>query len=333
VKIYTPDGNDYHLNDYHFIYRYQYVNSGNIGESSKPHAVLLKEFDDWIGLAAAAGNAAKSVFKFDGLQWEIQSGEIYPTDQASTVLLTKAEIESLALYFNDDTEPPQNVKTPNFNTAWSALKPLKRQPVTAVLRIQWPERLPPGIGNDKTNMQSTSRDRYIWGVGGSLEYPHIHCFLKGGYLTEARATISPAPQMEKKRGFVFQSDLKVVRTDAQPADDAVLDELERVMRCLATGAELTMPTVATGKKTKEEVAPAAAVVAKVVYDPLIVAYAEEKEVPVAWVHDAAVALGLSPDDVSGFPRELLVEEAATVNVVLKTADTGRGRKGDKRKNK
>jgi len=332
VKIYTPDGKDYHLNDYHFIYRYQYVKSDNIGESKNPHAVLLKEFDDWIGLAAAAGNAAKSVFKFDGLHWEIQSGEIYPTDQASTVPLTKAEIESLALYFNNDTDPPQTVQTPNFNTAWNALKPLKR-PVTAVLRIQWPQKLPPGIGADRDNLQSKARDRYIWGADGSLEYPHIHCFIDDGYVRSARATVRPAPNEKQKRGFVFQSDLKVVRTDAQPLDDAVLNELERVMRCLATGAELTMPTVATGKKTKEEVAPAAAVVAPVVYDPLIVAYAEENEVPVSWVHDAIVAIGQTPADLEAFPLETLKEQAAIENVLLKTADTGGGRKGDKRKNK
>jgi hypothetical protein len=292
--------------------------------------VLLKEFDNWIGLATAAGKAVNSVFRFDGLQWEIQSREIYPIDQASTVPLTGAEIESLALYFNNDTDPPRNVQAQNFNTAWSVLKQMKRQPVTPVLRIQWPERLPPGIGNDK--MQSTSRDRYIWGVGGSLEYPHIHCFLEGGYLTEARATISPAPRMEKKRGFVFRSDLKVVRTDAEPADDAVLNELERVMRCLATGAELTMPTAATGKKTKEEVAPAAAVVA-VEYHPLIVAYATEYQADVAWVHTVAVALKIPPDEVEGFPLKDLETMAEEAGLALPTTKSVGGRGNNKRKPK
>ncbi|MGM1062202.1 hypothetical protein [Saccharothrix sp. Mg75] len=309
MKIRSADGQEYHLNDYHFIHRYRFVKK--VGTSVGTHVVLLEDFRQWNELATAAAAAPRALFKCGGYAWEKRNGEIFPTSQGQAVDLTGEEINALAAVILRDVDPSSTLKRTEFTTALRKLRRLASIPVTQELDIQLPQVLPPGVGYDRRTWNSPVRDRYIWGADGSVEYPHIHCFLEDGYITSAQATVSPAPGSQHKRGFKFQSDLTVIRKGSSADDQNVLDELERVLRAVVTGEAL--PTTATGKKDK----PALDLpkVKAEVYDAAFVDYAATNDVPVGWVHAAATACDIKPEEIAGYPLELLVEMASQEGVV------------------
>jgi hypothetical protein len=304
VKIRFED-NEFHLNDYHFIHRYRFVR--NIGGSSdSTHVVLLDDFTQWNELAAAAATAAggkveKTNFSAGGFQWQRKAGktEIWPVEQSRTAELTNDQISALATWFNEagysDPIFPQKFVNAPFKTALQELVAIKKAPATPVLKIQWPVQLPPGVGVDRKTQRGPMRDRYIWGESGSVEeYPHIHCFVDGGYVTSAHATIGPVPGSGKKRHPVFRSDLKVDRTglDLTAKDEQMLDELERVLRALVSGEELThsAPVKTTGRKKAVAEEP-------VVHPVEFVKFAEVHGISIERVVRFAAGFEVAPSDI------------------------------------
>jgi hypothetical protein len=314
VKIRTED-NEFHLNDYHFIHRYRFVK--NIGGGSdSTHVVLLDDFTQWNELAAAvtaaSGRVEKTNFSAGGRQWQRKAGktEIWPVAQSRTVELTNDQISALATWFNEagysDPKFPPKLDDAPFKLALQELVAIKKVSLTTVLKIQWPVQLPPGVGVDGNTRRGPMRDRYIWGDLGSVEeYPHIHCFVDGGHITSAHATIGPAPGSGKKRHPDFRSDLNVNRggLDLTVKDEQMLDELERVLRALVSGEELIRSAPVKTPGRKKAVAGEPVVVPPVVHPVEFVKFAEAHGISIERVVRFAVGLEIAPSEIFEWSKE------------------------------
>ncbi len=115
----------FHINEYHFISLMHTVK--NIGKSTSTHAILLDDFTDFDGLAAAAEASDISGFKFGGYAWQVKGDEIFPTDGPNIVNLGLEAIEALRAFAAQDVEPPQKLKGPDFNRALTALTRITKQ--------------------------------------------------------------------------------------------------------------------------------------------------------------------------------------------------------------
>ncbi|ROP41740.1 hypothetical protein [Saccharothrix texasensis] len=330
MKIRIDSGDEYHLNDYHFLHRYRFVrNIGGGGDSA--HVVLLDDFTKWNELAVAVeaavgGKVEKTEFAAGGVRWQRKAGrkEIWPTADNHAVELTNDQIAALATWFNEagysaPQFPPKLVNA-SFKTAVAVLDRIKQAKPTTELSIQWPLRLPPGVGVDRRTKDGPGRDRYIWGDEGSVEdYPHIHCFVDGGYITSAHATIGPEDGSKDKRHPKFRSDLAVVRDGfaLTAKDTRMLDELERVMRALVSGEELVRTTTTTTqprrarKVVDEEPAPTPVpTVAVPVVAAELVRFADSNNITIERVVAFAAYYGIEPSQFGTWDRESFEEMEA-----------------------
>ncbi|KAA2265226.1 hypothetical protein F0L68_05095 [Solihabitans fulvus] len=314
MRIRTAEGQEYYLSDYHFVFRYRFV--GKIGgKPTDVHAVMLDDFTDWNGLADAAASAKRMDFKFGGYLWQRASdNEVWPVEDGVTVIgLTGEEIEALAISAKGTGSPPARLSRALFRRALVEIERIRDTAPTEELGIQWPAKLPSGIGHDPKKTSIAASDNYIWGADGSFEYPHIHCFMTKGYITSALATLKPTPGLHEKRHFKFRSDLLTVRKNLLAGDDAVLDELEKVLRSLVTGEARQPQVVAKPKKEKKERkteaddTDQAPPVAQRVFADFVVTYARENNVEVGWLQDAVDDLGWDANDLDGLEREKLEE--------------------------
>jgi hypothetical protein len=302
------DEDEYHINDYHFIQLFRNVNAGNIGKSTELHMVLLNDFHDWNGLAAAASRSKVADFKHKNLGWMKKNKEIFPVDGGDMVPLSGADILTLALYLNDDVMIPQETRTKHFAQALAALELLKKKTATTVLAIQWPLRLPSGVRYKKGKTGEHHSEHFVWGPNGDAEHPHVHCFVDPeGDLYEAQATLAPLRGSENKRHLKFRNNLTVNRMDAMGAEDPVLDELEKVMKSVAYGMNLDVATASTKKEPAKETEKDKSKVVDEV-DAEFVRYAVANDVDVDWVVAVATECGIAADEID----EWLVESLQTM---------------------
>ncbi|WP_344870741.1 hypothetical protein [Allokutzneria multivorans] len=145
----------------------------------------------------------------------------------------------------------------------------------------------------------------MWGEGGTLEYPHIHCFVKpDGTLYEALATLKPLAGEEDKRHFKFLNNLTVPREGTLREDDAVLTVLEKVLNAVVYGEDISAPPPAKptrrrGKQqdTAEDDQVVQPVQPAVVVHARYVAYAKKHSVELPWVTDIATKNNIPPEDI------------------------------------
>lgn len=308
----------FHLNDYHFIHLYRNVNASTIGQSNTPHFVVMNGFHDWNGLAQAASESRIADFKHGGYAWHRKNtGEIYPTaGSEDSVQLTGTQIYQLAAYLNNDVDPPKKRQKgdDDFQRALGEVASLKNNNRTNRLAVQWPTVVPRGLSHtyskDYTEKQPAkpvkgkSRrgdtdevpviQRYVWGPNGGAEHPHIHCFVNAeGDVYSAKATLRPSGSTNK-RHLLFQDDLKVDRAEALPGDTQALDELDRVMQCVAFGEEFPVTTTTTttggGKKARKAAAERTEEPEAEEIDPLLQKYATDHKVALDWIVGVAKQL-------------------------------------------
>lgn len=116
---------EFHINEYHFISLMHTVK--NIGKSTSTHAILLDDFTDFDGLAAAAEASETAGFEFGGYSWQLKKDEIFPTDGPNIVNLGLEAIEALRAFAQQEVDPPQKMITPDFKLALGALKKVAKQ--------------------------------------------------------------------------------------------------------------------------------------------------------------------------------------------------------------
>jgi hypothetical protein len=306
VKIRTEDGQVFHLNDYHFITLYRNVHADNIHGSDTEHLVLLYEFRDWNGLAAAAVKSSK--FDFDRVSWgkkTTASGtEIYLADGGNTVWLTGKDIQTLSSYLNDDVRPPNEARTQGFDQALSEIELVKNKKIDTDLCIQWPAKLPKGLKPEEGKEREDHYEYFLLGPTGHLEYPHIHFFIKPDhYIYYARATLAPRRGQQDKRGFALQNNLTFVREGTQATDEQPLLDMEKVVRHLVSGEDLVIAeTKPTKKKGAKETDPEPADPSVAYYESYAVAWNVSPE----WIADVFPATGLDLNDLGEYSPHSLV---------------------------
>jgi hypothetical protein len=248
VKLRTADDIVYHLNDYHFIYLFRNVTADKVGQSRTKHVVLLDNFHDWSGLLAVAENKRNGEsFKYGNYQFGLKNREIYPVSGPNHVQLTGVDITNLAVYLSTDTtEPAERRADADYTQARKAVIELKRNSRSTDMAYQWPAKRPHGVTYKAGSTGPVKNEHFVWGAGGGVDWPHIHCFVNPeGDLYAAHATLSPLGGQEK-RAFDFRQDLTVDRGNGPvPSDDVVLTELEKVLKAVVFGEDHTAsPTAA-----------------------------------------------------------------------------------------
>ncbi|WP_086820465.1 hypothetical protein [Allokutzneria sp. NRRL B-24872] len=302
MKIRTRDGDVFHINEHHVIHLYRAVNRDRIGSSTGTHVVLLSEFSDWNGLAEKAV-VSKAVFTHDKIEWKKAGTELFPSDGDNAVRLTGPEIQALASYLNDDVDVaiPKRERTAGFSRALAVIEDIKRAGVSTVLDFQWPNRFASGVTYKAGSTGPKRTEHFVWGPGGHVEYPHIHCFVRlDGTLYEAQATLKPLSGEKDKRHFKFLSDLTVPRAGTLNEDDAALTMLEKTLKAVVYGEDMAAPAPVKpprrrGKGSAEEEDAAEEVVVPI--DAHFRKYAQTHDKDPAWVARLALEAGIVPEEI------------------------------------
>ena len=179
-----------HINDYHFMDRLKLTK----GPASGTHAVILRPFDDFAGLARAAHDNHKGDFSFGGYAWGWRGDEeIFPIpDDKNCVNLSAEQIGELA------TTASSGLKATDFATlkekgakpigsAFNAAKQQSPLPRVLTLPIETTKgtlsrisgiRFEEGRWWDLAMVEGGTPQAFLMGPHGSKEEgPHLHLFM------------------------------------------------------------------------------------------------------------------------------------------------------------
>ena len=193
-----------HINDYHFMDRLKLTKS----PASGVHAVILRPFNDFVGLARAASDNPKGNFSFGGYTWGWRgSEEIFPLpDDKNCVNLTTEQITELATAASSGEKVTDFVtlkeKPPKpIGSAFKAVKQQSPLPRELALPIKTTKGTLRGISGirfaegkhwDAAMKDGGKPQAFLMGPHGSKEEgPHLHLFMSCGKKTVAEENDHP----------------------------------------------------------------------------------------------------------------------------------------------